>query len=918
LQLPESALRDPPTYPHGPADAFSAHHAAPAKFFAGPESHGAFSGHDRAFGHPNDENDPGAINRPYAPGTTGQPLPKPRLFSSLPEQPNAQGRPRTAPAAPAAGALAPTFKFAAPADAQDHYRYGKGDGGAGSSSRPLTAGTAAAPSSSAASTVLPGVSSSSRSASGHSGDGTTSARANPQAPTRREPSSRPSSGGAAAPAAPGVPSGGSSSGDKRPYASIGKFDIYQDGKQAQAGSAKTSSGSSSSSSSSATAALRDASASSRNSNNTGSRGEPAATFKAPPAAATAAQPTGFHRGAGPAAGGQGASSSGSHGGAAIGIDQLQAGFEVVQLGDDATRNAAAAAAASRGRVVASVRVGGGDGRLRESARPQAWVEDELHPMYYCLPGNGNKDRPGPQTYYVSARGEPGAPPAAPAAPAEAMQLGTPPEPLQVKATHDANQADAYKALGTLETMHDTLAARGLDDVPLDAFDGAQRQAQMGYHPSTAAGTGAFPSPAVLHRATVWVVRYVDYTSKYGLGFLLNTGSAGVYFNDSTKIVLSPDGSVFQYIERRRKDVAPPAGVSATSEHITQTHLVSYYPSELQKKVTLLRHFRNYLVDQQREGASRAEDGSAAGGSQGMETIAMASLDGTNSGASSSVPFGVSSVALKPADCAAMFCVPPGNQGTSRWTTTEPEMPFLKKWVRTRHAILFRLSNRTVQVKHHATPHHHTPLPWFGDNAAHIVDLTPYTLPRVPCALPPSLVGAVFRPQRGAAVVRGPRRDVREQARGAVRAHAGGGAATQPHRHRQAPQVRQGHHVPLDQHHQRGRAGGAVRVDRAQGWPAVRPIELIRTRTRTRRRERSRDVLRGGAWRLVAGTGDLERTGGCIYCTYCCREEGGGEYRAGGWRGGVTSLVHGRVACEPDGTQTVETGLLQWAGHFLQT
>ena len=25
------------------------------------------------------------------------------------------------------------------------------------------------------------------------------------------------------------------------------------------------------------------------------------------------------------------------------------------------------------------------------------------------------------------------------------------------------------------------------------------------------------------------------------------------------------------------------------------------------------------------------------------------------------------------------------------------MPFLKKWVRTRHAILFRLSNRTVQV-----------------------------------------------------------------------------------------------------------------------------------------------------------------------------------------------------------------------------
>ena len=32
-------------------------------------------------------------------------------------------------------------------------------------------------------------------------------------------------------------------------------------------------------------------------------------------------------------------------------------------------------------------------------------------------------------------------------------------------------------------------------------------------------------------AKTWVTRYVDYTSKYGLGFLLNDGGAGVYFND---------------------------------------------------------------------------------------------------------------------------------------------------------------------------------------------------------------------------------------------------------------------------------------------------------------------------------------------------------------------------------------------------
>ena len=102
-------------------------------------------------------------------------------------------------------------------------------------------------------------------------------------------------------------------------------------------------------------------------------------------------------------------------------------------------------------------------------------------------------------------------------------------------------------------------------------------------------------------ANVWVERYVDYTSKYGLGFLLNTGSAGVYFNDSTKIVVSPDGNIFQYSERKKKEKG-----SSSSEHNIQTHSVLNFPTELQKKVTLLRHFRNYLVDQQKEGKSKSE------------------------------------------------------------------------------------------------------------------------------------------------------------------------------------------------------------------------------------------------------------------------------------------------------------------------
>jgi polo-like kinase 1 len=40
---------------------------------------------------------------------------------------------------------------------------------------------------------------------------------------------------------------------------------------------------------------------------------------------------------------------------------------------------------------------------------------------------------------------------------------------------------------------------------------------------------------------VYVKKWVDYSSKYGLGYLLSNGSSGVFFNDSTKIILDIKG-----------------------------------------------------------------------------------------------------------------------------------------------------------------------------------------------------------------------------------------------------------------------------------------------------------------------------------------------------------------------------------------
>jgi len=49
---------------------------------------------------------------------------------------------------------------------------------------------------------------------------------------------------------------------------------------------------------------------------------------------------------------------------------------------------------------------------------------------------------------------------------------------------------------------------------------------------------------------VWVTKWVDYSSKYGLGYLLSDLSAGVFFNDSTKVVAESSGNQFYYYERK--------------------------------------------------------------------------------------------------------------------------------------------------------------------------------------------------------------------------------------------------------------------------------------------------------------------------------------------------------------------------------
>mmetsp|Transcript_41280 Transcript_41280/g.71522 ORF Transcript_41280/g.71522 Transcript_41280/m.71522 type:complete len:220 (-) Transcript_41280:109-768(-) len=118
--------------------------------------------------------------------------------------------------------------------------------------------------------------------------------------------------------------------------------------------------------------------------------------------------------------------------------------------------------------------------------------------------------------------------------------------------------DRVKQVNSLETFYAALKDRVVDYLATNA---------AGHDPS--AEMAAIDVNA--SNSEVWVARYVHYTSKYGLGFLFNTGSAGVYFNDSTKIVLSADGKVFQYTEKHPHDSFEGYKV------VHQKHLISAYP-----------------------------------------------------------------------------------------------------------------------------------------------------------------------------------------------------------------------------------------------------------------------------------------------------------------------------------------------------
>lgn len=78
---------------------------------------------------------------------------------------------------------------------------------------------------------------------------------------------------------------------------------------------------------------------------------------------------------------------------------------------------------------------------------------------------------------------------------------------------------------------------------------------------------------------VWISKWVDYSDKYGFGYQLCDEGVGVMFNDTTKLIMLPNGKDVHYIDR-----------DGSENYYTEES----FPTTLEKKMKLLTYFRRYM------------------------------------------------------------------------------------------------------------------------------------------------------------------------------------------------------------------------------------------------------------------------------------------------------------------------------------
>jgi polo-like kinase 1 len=162
---------------------------------------------------------------------------------------------------------------------------------------------------------------------------------------------------------------------------------------------------------------------------------------------------------------------------------------------------------------------------------------------------------------------------------------------------------------------------------------------------------------------VWITKWIDYSSKYGLGYILNNGYFGVYFNDNTKMLLNPKDQRFIYVERKITD---------KQESLFQFFLKDY-PDILNNKVKLFVQFKKFLEEEDNNAKIKEKVKNNINTSPSKRKHKEKS-DLKKSKSKENIGNDFSNVEVK-----------------------ETDFIFVKKWMNTKHAIIFRFSNKIIQT-----------------------------------------------------------------------------------------------------------------------------------------------------------------------------------------------------------------------------
>ena len=189
----------------------------------------------------------------------------------------------------------------------------------------------------------------------------------------------------------------------------------------------------------------------------------------------------------------------------------------------------------------------------------------------------------------------------------------------------------------------------------------------------------FLNSTFLSKKEVWVTKWVDYSNKYGLGYILNNGFIGVYFNDNTKMLFNPQQKRITYVERKISD----------KQELLYTFSINEYPDDIKNKVNLFNEFKNFLEDEIKIKHSNTLYNSKDKNKLSFELNEEAKEKiKRKSTKINKKQLSVSSDKQNQDD---------ENNFDINNNIEEIDFIFVKKWLKTRHAMIFRFSNKIIQV-----------------------------------------------------------------------------------------------------------------------------------------------------------------------------------------------------------------------------